>query len=67
MQSVQWQAKIMQLNPNWHELRQQEKCTSLAPPMQIFLPDLMILPGNQINMIYYNFHLKNSLEFFDKN
>ena len=24
------------LNPNWHELRKQEKCSSLAPPRSIF-------------------------------
>ena len=27
---------LILLNPNWHELRKQEKCSSLAPPRSIF-------------------------------
>ena len=28
--------KCFPLNPNWHELWKQEKCSSLAPPRDIF-------------------------------
>ena len=27
---------LLLLNPNWHELRKQEKCLSLAPPRRNF-------------------------------
>ena len=55
---------MIELNPNWHELWKQEKCSSLAPPRGIFYKDTMILGGHQINV---NFHLQKSLEIFDKN
>ena len=51
------------LNPHWHELWKQEKCSSLAPPRDIFYKTQWAL---QINPIYVNFHLQKSLEIFDK-
>ena len=48
----------LQLNPNWHELWKQEKCSSLAPPRGAFLSDSMSLSGCQINPIDVNFTSK---------
>ena len=50
------------INPNWHELRKEENCSSLAQ----FLYDSMSFAGCQINPIDVNFQLQKRLEIFDK-
>ena len=52
------------LNPNWHEFRKQEKGSSLAPPRSKFYKTQW---GCQIIPIDLNFHLQKCLEIFDKN
>ena len=57
---------ISLINPNWHELCKQEKCSTLAPPRSIFFKDSMRLAWCQINPIDANFDLQKHLEFFNQ-
>ena len=50
-------------NPNWHELRKQEKCLSLAPSRSKYYKTLS-LEGCQINPIDVNFHLQKEFRHF---
>ena len=52
------------LNPNWHELREQEKCTSLDPGAPFIRINEL---DCQINPIHANFHLQKSLKIVDEN
>ena len=54
------------VNPDWHELWKQEKCSSLATPRGIFYSAQWAWRGCQINKIGFNFHLQKSLEIFDE-
>ena len=51
--------------PNWHELLKQEKCSSLAPPRNIFYKTQWTAMC-QINLIGVNFYIQKSLETLNK-
>ena len=50
--------QFLTLNPNWHKLRKQEKCSSLWQGVKLFWYNT----GYNVN-----FYLQKSLEIFDTN
>ena len=56
------------INPNWHELREQEKCSSFAPPRSTFYKTQWAWQGVKLTrlMSIFTYHQK-SLEIFEKN
>ena len=59
--------KVCSLNPNWHELWKQEKCSYLAQPRGTFYKTQWASKCVKLNPIDFNFHFQKSLEIFDKN
>ena len=57
----------MTLNPVWHDVGKQEKCSSLEPPRDNFYKTQWAGQGVKINPIDVNFHLQKSLEMFEQN
>ena len=54
------------INPVWHDVGKQEKCSFLEPPRDNFCKTLS-WAGCQNNPINVTFHLQKSLEIFEKN
>ena len=63
-------ARFYWFNPHWHDLWNQEKCLSLAPPRLGSVSDhghLYRDVHGQINLICVNFHCQKRLASFEKN
>ena len=61
---ISWKSRCKsEINPNWHGLRKQEVCSSLAPQGVNFYKT----QWGQINPNDVNFHRQKSLEIFEKN
>ena len=51
------------LNPVWHDVGKQEKCSSLEPPRDNFYKSWTECQNNPLDV---NFYLQKSLEIFEK-
>ena len=56
----------MWLNPNWHELWRQEKCSSLSPPRGILYKTHWAWHSVKLTRLMSIFTSQKSLEIFDK-
>ena len=51
---------VSDINPNWHELWKQEKCSSLTPPMSKFYKTQWAWQGVKLIRLISIFHLQKS-------
>ena len=55
--------KMYQLNPNWHEIRKHEKCSSLAPPRSKFYKTQWAWHGVKLTRLMLIFTSKKVWKF----
>ena len=63
---IKWRTCKCCLNPNWHELRKQEKCSSLAQPRSKFYKTQWAWQGVKLSRLISIFTSKNVWKFLIK-
>ena len=59
-ENMWWKVNADQLNPNWHELWKQEKCSSLAPPIGMFYKTQWAWQGVKLTQFLIKIQLRKS-------